>query len=57
MSALADREPSRKLHILVNNSGVAWGAPLDNVPEKKGWDNVMAVNVKSVFYCTTGFFV
>jgi len=53
ISALSALEPSHKLHILVNNSGVAWGAPLDNVPEQKGWDNVMAVNVKSVFYCVS----
>ncbi|KAF7359080.1 hypothetical protein MSAN_01249100 [Mycena sanguinolenta] len=46
------REP--KLHVLVNNSGVGWGAPFDNVPEEKGWDNVFAVNVKSVFYMTAG---
>ncbi|KAL4065175.1 hypothetical protein J3A83DRAFT_4360473 [Scleroderma citrinum] len=51
ISALSAIEPSHKLHILVNNSGVAWGAPLDNFPEQKGWDNVMAVNLKSVFYC------
>lgn len=43
-----------KLHILVNNSGVTWGAPYDNFPEVKGWDNVMAVNVKSIFYLTVG---
>ncbi|KAJ7819803.1 hypothetical protein B0H14DRAFT_2835763 [Mycena olivaceomarginata] len=30
-----------KLHILVNNSGISW---------EKGWDNVFAVNVKSIFY-------
>lgn len=54
ISALAALEPSGKLHILVNNSGVAWGAPFDAVPEQKGWDNVMAVNVKSAFYLTAG---
>ncbi|EGO21954.1 hypothetical protein SERLADRAFT_475032 [Serpula lacrymans var. lacrymans S7.9] len=42
------------LHILVNNSGISWGAPYDNFPEEKGWDNVMAVNVKSIFYMTSG---
>lgn len=50
ISALAEVEPAKILHILVNNSGVTWGAPFDAVPEDKGWDNVMAVNVKSVFY-------
>lgn len=39
-----------KLHILVNNSGVTWGAPYDNFPETKGWDNIFNVNVKSIFY-------
>ncbi|KAL5518437.1 hypothetical protein ACEPAH_119 [Sanghuangporus vaninii] len=44
----------QKLHILVNNSGVAWGAPYDDFPEKEGWDRVLAVNVKSIFYMTQG---
>lgn len=51
ISALEAREPAKKLHILVNNSGVSWGSSFDSVPEDKGWDNVMAVNVKSLFYC------
>lgn len=42
------------LHILVNNSGVTWGAPFDNFPEKEGWDRVMNINVKSIFYMTSG---
>ncbi|KAG9318070.1 hypothetical protein JVU11DRAFT_134 [Chiua virens] len=52
--ALAKAEPSKTLHILVNNSGVTWGAPFDAFPEERGWDNVMAVNVKSIFYLTAG---
>ncbi|KAL0960939.1 hypothetical protein HGRIS_005944 [Hohenbuehelia grisea] len=43
-----------KLHILVNNSGITWGAPFTDFPEAKGWDNIMAVNVKSIFYMTAG---
>ncbi|KAJ7700761.1 hypothetical protein B0H17DRAFT_1046509 [Mycena rosella] len=43
-----------KLHVLVNNSGISWGAPFHDVPEEKGWDNVFAVNVKSIFYMTAG---
>jgi NAD(P)-dependent dehydrogenase (short-subunit alcohol dehydrogenase family) len=39
-----------KLHVLVNNSGITWGAPFHDFPEEKGWDNVFAVNVKSIFY-------
>jgi len=46
---LAARE--EKLHILVNNAGVAWGAPLDEFPES-GWDKVMDTNVKGVFFLT-----
>jgi len=43
------REP--KLDILVNNAGAAWGAPFDEFPES-GWDKVMDLNVKSVFFLT-----
>ncbi|CAE6395523.1 unnamed protein product [Rhizoctonia solani] len=43
-----------KLHILVNNSGATWGAPWEDFPEKEGWDRVMALNVKSLFYMTSG---
>jgi NAD(P)-dependent dehydrogenase (short-subunit alcohol dehydrogenase family) len=39
-----------RLHILVNNSGATWGAPFDNVPEKEGWDRILNLNVKSLFY-------
>ncbi|KAF7314971.1 hypothetical protein MIND_00011200 [Mycena indigotica] len=42
------------LHVLVNNSGITWGGPFENFPEEKGWDNVYAVNVKSIFYMTAG---
>ncbi|KXS10326.1 NAD(P)-binding protein [Gonapodya prolifera JEL478] len=41
-----------KLHILINNAGVSWGAPMDDFPEKQGWDNLFALNVKSIFYLT-----
>jgi len=44
-----EREPS--LDILVNNAGAAWGASFDEFPES-GWDKVMNVNVKSVFFLT-----
>jgi len=39
------------LDILINNAGAAWGAPLDEYPEK-GWDKVMDINVKGVFFLT-----
>jgi len=47
--AVAARES--KLDILVNNAGATWGAPLDDFPEA-GWDRVMDLNVKSVFFLT-----
>jgi NAD(P)-dependent dehydrogenase (short-subunit alcohol dehydrogenase family) len=40
-----------KLHILVNNAGASWGAPLEEYPES-GWDKVMDINLKSIFYLT-----
>ncbi|KZV60186.1 rhamnolipids biosynthesis 3-oxoacyl-reductase [Peniophora sp. CONT] len=43
-----------KIHILVNNSGMSWGAPIDSFPEKEGWDRLFALNVKSIFYMTVG---
>ncbi|KZS98804.1 rhamnolipids biosynthesis 3-oxoacyl-reductase [Sistotremastrum niveocremeum HHB9708] len=50
----AIKEKETKIHILVNNSGVTWGAKWDDFPEKEGWDRVMALNVKSIFYMTSG---
>jgi NADP-dependent 3-hydroxy acid dehydrogenase YdfG len=46
---LAAREPA--LHILVNNAGANWGAPLEEYPDS-AWDKVLALNVKSVFHLT-----
>ncbi len=40
-----------KLDILINNAGATWGAPVDEFPEK-GWDKVMDLNVKSIFFLT-----
>jgi NAD(P)-dependent dehydrogenase (short-subunit alcohol dehydrogenase family) len=48
-AALAEREPA--LHILVNNAGANWGAPLAEYPDS-AWDKVLALNVKSVFHLT-----
>jgi NAD(P)-dependent dehydrogenase (short-subunit alcohol dehydrogenase family) len=50
---LADELSSREqaLHILVNNAGAAWGAPLEEYPEA-GFDKVMDTNVKGVFFLT-----
>src|SRR6201747_3284642 len=40
-----------KLDILVNNAAAAWGAEFDECPES-GWDKVMNLNVKSLFFLT-----
>jgi NAD(P)-dependent dehydrogenase (short-subunit alcohol dehydrogenase family) len=47
--ALAEREPA--LHVLVNNAGANWGAPLLEYPDA-AWDKVLALNVKAVFHLT-----
>ena len=44
-------EKEEKVDILVNNAGASWGAPLDDFPEL-GWDKVMDINVKGVFFLT-----
>lgn len=36
------------LHILVNNAGKTWGAPIDSFPDK-AWPGVLAVNVQAPF--------
>lgn len=43
------REP--RIDILFNNAGASWGAPFDDFPES-GWDKVMDLNVKSIFFLT-----
>ena len=49
-TAVAAREPEG-LHILVNNAGAAWGAPLGDFPES-GFDKVLNINVKAPFMLT-----
>jgi NAD(P)-dependent dehydrogenase (short-subunit alcohol dehydrogenase family) len=49
VAALSKREDS--VDILVNNAGVAWGEPFEQFSEK-GWDRVMNLNAKSVFFLT-----
>jgi len=48
-AAIGERES--RLDILINNAGVAWGAPLDEFPEL-GWDKVFDTNVKGLFFLT-----
>lgn len=40
------------LHVLVNNAGATWGAPLEAYPES-AFDKLWAVNVKAAFRLTT----
>ncbi|MCP5431818.1 MAG: SDR family oxidoreductase [Alphaproteobacteria bacterium] len=49
--AAALKEREERLDILVNNAGATWGAPIDEFPED-GWDKVMDLNVKSIFFLT-----
>ncbi|WP_299147913.1 SDR family NAD(P)-dependent oxidoreductase [uncultured Tateyamaria sp.] len=44
-------ERSDKLHILMNNAGVTWGAPLGQFPHA-AWEKVMNVNVAGLFHLT-----
>ncbi|MGY1619158.1 SDR family oxidoreductase [Geodermatophilus sp. SYSU D00691] len=43
-----------ELHILVNNAGATWGAPLMEFPAS-GWDKVLDLNLKSPFFLTRAF--
>ena len=40
-----------RVHILVNNAGANWGAPLEQYPDE-AFDKVFALNVKGVFHLT-----
>jgi len=53
--ALCDavKKKTDRLTVLLNNSGATWGAPYDDFPES-GWDKLMALNVKSIYYVTVG---
>jgi NAD(P)-dependent dehydrogenase (short-subunit alcohol dehydrogenase family) len=48
-AALGEREPA--LHILVNNAGANWAAPIGEYPDA-AWDKVLALNVKALFHLT-----
>ena len=49
--ANAVKDQSDQIDILVNNAGAAWGAPFVEYPVE-GWDKVMNVNVRGIFYLT-----
>ena len=46
---IASRED--RLHILVNNAGATWGAPIEEFDDA-AWDRVLSLNVKGVFHLT-----
>lgn len=48
-AAVAERETA--LHILVNNAGANWGAPLED-HDDAAWNRVLDLNVKGVFHLT-----
>ncbi|PZC50384.1 MAG: NAD(P)-dependent dehydrogenase, short-chain alcohol dehydrogenase family [Chloroflexi bacterium] len=45
--AIAERED--RLHLLVNNAGLTWSAPIDEFHEK-AWDRVVDLDMKSPFF-------
>ncbi len=56
LAAFADEVLAKedKIDILINNAGATWGADVDEFPES-GWDKVMDLNVKSIFFLTQRF--
>jgi NAD(P)-dependent dehydrogenase (short-subunit alcohol dehydrogenase family) len=49
INELSQRESA--LHILVNNAGATWGAPLEEFPDH-AWDKVLDLNLKGPFFLT-----
>ncbi|HCT76938.1 MAG TPA: 3-oxoacyl-ACP reductase [Micromonosporaceae bacterium] len=49
IAEFSTRESS--MHILVNNAGATWGAPLEDFPDH-AWDKVLDINLKGPFYLT-----
>ena len=52
VAAVTEREPT--LHILVNNAGASWGAPLAEYPVE-AFDRVLGLNVRAVFALSQAF--
>ncbi|WP_089134899.1 glucose 1-dehydrogenase [Sphingorhabdus sp. SMR4y] len=52
VAAVSERE--EKIDILINNAGANWSAPIEDFPES-GWDKVMDINIKSIFFATQKF--
>ena len=42
------------MHLLVNNAGATWGAPLEEFPAH-AWDKVLDLNLKAPFFLTRAF--
>ena len=49
---VGESEPG--VHILVNNAGAAWGAPLEQYPES-AWDKLVNLNLKAPFFLVRAF--
>jgi NAD(P)-dependent dehydrogenase (short-subunit alcohol dehydrogenase family) len=49
--ASAVREHTPRLHVLVNNAGATWGAPLEEYP-RESFDKVISTNLTGVFELT-----
>src|ERR1017187_9295357 len=49
---IGDRESH--VHVLVNNAGATWGAPLEEFPAA-AWDKVLDLNLKSPFFLVRAF--
>ena len=49
--AVALEAHESRIDVLFNNAGASWGATFDTFPES-GWDKVIDLNVKSVFFLT-----
>lgn len=43
-----------QVDILINNAGANWAEPIDTFPEA-GWDKVMDINIKAIFFTTQQF--
>ena len=43
-----------RVHVLVNNAGATWGAPLEEFPGS-AWDKVLDLNLKAPFFLTRAF--
>jgi NAD(P)-dependent dehydrogenase (short-subunit alcohol dehydrogenase family) len=49
VSELRAREA--RLHVLVNNSGAAWGSPLEEFPDEQ-WSRILTLNLQRAFTMT-----